>query len=91
MVLGGRISRPSRKGALSSIRGKLYLMADYCTGPSRIPDRLARGCWARRQLRNGIRDMLVPSKLMISLRSLEGVLGIIRGELHRMADYSTNA
>jgi len=66
-------------------------MADYSTTARRIQTRFAGGCWARRQLRNGIRDFLVASELRISLTSLERVLGIMLAELYLMAEYSTTA
>jgi len=68
---------------------ELYSMADYSTTAWRIPIRFAGGCWARRQLRNGIRDVLVASKPRISLTSLDLVLDSRRAELYLMADYST--
>jgi len=67
---------------------EFHSMADYSTTASRIQIRFAGGCWARRQLRNGIRDVLVTSKLRISLTSLERILGSMLAEFYSIADYS---
>jgi len=50
-------------------------MADYSTAAGPILDLIAGDCWARRQLRSGIKDLSVASKLMISL-TLVGVVFI---------------
>jgi len=84
-----RISLTSLEGGLGSMPAELYSMADYSTTAWRIPIRFAGGCWARRQLRNGIRDVFVAWKLRISLSSVEGVLGSMLAELYSIADYST--
>jgi len=68
---------------------EFYSMADYSTTARRIHTRFAGGCWARRQLRNGIRDVLVASELRISQTSLKRVLGSMLAEFYSMADYST--
>jgi len=86
-----RISLTSLEGVLGSMLAEFYSMADYSTPARRIPIRFAGGCWARRQLRNGIRDVLVASKLRISLTSLERILGSMLAEFYSMADYSTAA
>jgi len=86
-----RISLTSLEGVLGSMLAEFYSMADYFTPARRIHIRFAGGCWARRQLRHGIRDVLVASKLRISLTSLERILGSILGEFYSMADYSTTA
>jgi len=86
-----RISLTSLEGVLGSMRAEFDLMAEYSTPAGRIHIRFPGGCWARRQLHHGIRDVLVASKLRISLTSLEGVLGSILGEFYSMADYSTTA
>ena len=70
---------------------ELYSIADYSTTAGRIRILFAGGCWARRQLRNGIKDVSVASKLRISLTCLEGGLGSMLAELYSMADYSTTA
>jgi len=51
-------------------------MADYSTTTALILDLMVGDCWARRQLRNGIRYFPVASKLRKSLSSVQGVLGI---------------
>jgi len=66
-------------------------MADHSTTAGRIPILFEGGYWARRQLRNGIRDVPVASTSRISLTSLEGVLDRIQVELYSIADYSTTA
>jgi len=42
-------------------------MADYSTTTAPILNLIAGGCWARRQLRSGIKDVSVASKLRKSL------------------------
>ena len=75
---------------MDSMLAEFDSMADYSTTARRIQTRFAGGCWARRQLRNGIRDFLVASELRISLTSLEGVLGSsMLAEFYSMADLST--
>jgi len=86
-----RISLTSLEGGLGSMLAEFYSMADYSTTARQIQIRFAGGCWARRQLRNGIRDVLVASKLRISLTSLERVLCSMLAEFYSMADYSTTA
>ena len=63
--------------------------ADYSTTARRIHIRFAGASWARGQLRNCIRDVLVASKLWISLTSLERVLGSMLAERYSKSDYST--
>jgi len=70
---------------------ELYSIADYSTTTSQIPDMFAGGCWARRQLRNGINYVPVASKPRISPSSVEGVLGTMLAELYWIADSSTTA
>jgi len=84
-----RISLTSLEGGFGSMLAEFYSMADYSTPARRIHIRFAGGCWARRQLRNGIRDVLVASKLRISLTSLERILGSMLAEFYSIADYST--
>jgi len=86
-----KISLTSLEGVLGSMLAELYSMAEYPTTARRIQIRFAGGCWARRQLHNGIRDVLVASKLRISLTSLEGVLGSMLAEFYSMAAYSRTA
>jgi len=50
-------------------------MADYSTAAGPILDLIAGDCWARCQLRSGIKDVSVASKLMKSL-TLVGVVYI---------------
>jgi len=57
-------------------------MADSSTTTTPILDLMAGGCWARRQLRNGIRYFPAASKLRKSVSSVEGVLGISGDILH---------
>jgi len=68
-----------------------YSTADYFTTARRILMLFAGGCWARRQLRNGIRYVSVPSRLMNSLSSVEGVFGIKLAIFYSTADISTTA
>jgi len=86
-----RISLTSLEGVLGSMLAELYSMADYSTTAWPIPIRFAGGCWARRQLRNGLRDVLEASKPRILLTSLERVLGSMLAEFYSMADSSTTA
>jgi len=59
-----RIWRSSVEGVLGSMLAELYSMADLSMTTERIPILLEGGCWARRQLRNGIRYVPVASKPM---------------------------
>jgi len=86
-----RISLPSVEGVLGSMLAEFHLMADLSMSTERIPILFAGGCWARRQLRNGIRDVPVASELGISLTSVEGVSGSMLAEFYSMVDYSTTA
>jgi len=70
---------------------ELYSKADYSTTAGQIPIPFAGGCWARRQLRNGITYVPVASKPRISLSSVEGVLGTMLAEFYSIADSSTTA
>jgi len=49
-------------------------MEDSSTTTAPILDPIAGQCWARRQLRSGIRDVSVASELMKSLTLVAGVL-----------------
>ena len=69
----------------------LYSMADYSTTAGRILLLFAGDRWARRQLSNGIRYVSVASKLMNSLSSVEGGLGIKLAIFYSTAVYSTTA
>jgi len=64
-------------------------MADSSTAAGPILDLIAGGCWARRQLRSGIRYVSIASKLRKSLSSVAGVLGIKLVIFYSTADYST--
>ena len=64
-------------------------MADSSAATGPILDPIAEGCWARRQLRNGIRYVPVASKLIKSLSSVQCVSGIQRVISYSMADIST--
>jgi len=86
-----RISLTSLERILGSILAEFYSMADYSTTARRIQILFSGGYWSRRQLRNGIRDVLVASELRISLTSLEGVSGSMLAEFYSIADYSTTA
>jgi len=86
-----RISLPSLEGVFGSMLAEFCSMANYSTPMRRIHIRFAGGCWSRRQLRNGIRDIPVASKLRISLTSLERILGTVLAEFYSTADYSTTA
>jgi len=86
-----RISLTSLERVLGSMLAECYSMADYSTTARRIQTSFEGGCWARRQLRNGMRDVLVASEPRISLTSLERVLGSMLAECYSMADYSTTA
>ena len=86
-----RISLTSVEVVASSMQAELYLMADYSTTARPIQILSGGGYWARRQLRKGIKDVPVASKLRISLTSLEGVFGSMLAEFYSMADYSTTA
>jgi len=55
-----RISLSSVEGVLGTLQEELYSIADSSTTAGRISILFAGGCWARRQLRNGIRYILVP-------------------------------
>jgi len=84
-----RISLTSLERVLGSMLAELYSIADYSTTARRIQTLFAGGYWSRRQLRNGIQDVPVASKPMISLTSPEGVLSSMLAEFYSMADYST--
>ena len=64
-------------------------MADSSTATGPILDPIAEGCWARRQLRNGIGYVPVASKLIKSLSSVQRVSGIKWVISYSMADIST--
>jgi len=46
-------------------------MVEISTAAGPIPDLIAGGCWARSQLRNGIKDVSIASELMTSLTLLQ--------------------
>jgi len=64
-------------------------MADSSTTTALIQNLIEGGCWAGRQLRNGIRYVPVTSKPMKSLSSVQGVSGIKLAIFYSMADIST--
>jgi len=64
-------------------------MADSSTTTAPILNPIAGGCWARRQLRNGLGYVPVASEPMKSLSSVQGVSGIKLAILYSMADIST--
>jgi len=66
-------------------------MADYSTTTAPILDLIAGDCWARRQLRNGIRYLPVASKPRKSLSSVERIFIVALAIIYSMADYSTTA
>jgi len=70
---------------------KFYPIEEYSTTTRPITDPFAGGCWARRQLPNGIQYVPVASKPRISLFSVEGVLGTMQAEFYSIADFSTAA
>jgi len=86
-----RVWLTSLERVLGSLLAKLYSIAYYSTTASRIPIRFMGGCWARRQLRDGIRDVPVASEPRILLTFVEGVVGSILVELSSIADYSTTS
>ena len=51
-------------------------ITDPSTTTTPILDLIAQGCWARRQLRSGIKDVSVASELMKSLTIMVGVVFI---------------
>ena len=71
-----------------STLAEFYSMADSSTTVLGISIRIAGGCWARRQLHAGIRNVPVASKLRISLASVEGRHSTL-AEFYSMADSST--
>jgi len=84
------------RNSLSSVEGVsgimlaiFYSTADSSTTAGRILMLFAGGCWARRQLHNGIRYVSVASILRNSLSAVEGVLGIMLAIFYSTADYST--
>jgi len=66
-------------------------MADSSTTTAPILDLIAGGCWARRQLSNGIRYISVASELRNSLSSVEKIFIVALAIFYSTADYSTTA
>jgi len=66
-------------------------MAGSSTTTAPILDPIAGDRWARRQLRNGIKDVSVASKLRKSLSSVERIFIVALATFYSMADYSTTA
>jgi len=66
-------------------------MADPSTTTPPILDLIAGDCWARRQLRNSIKDVSVASKLRKSLSSVERIFIVLiaLAIFYSTADYST--
>ena len=64
-------------------------MAGTSTTTAPILNLIAGGCWARRQLRNGLGYIPVASKPMKLLSSLQRVSGIKLAIYYSMADIST--
>ena len=64
-------------------------MADYSTTGKRISQLIAGGCWARRQVPNGIRYVSVVSKLRNSLSSVVRVLRRKLAIFYSTVNYST--
>jgi len=64
-------------------------MADSSTTTAPILNLIAGDCWARRQLRNGIRYVPVTSKPRKSLSSVERILLVALAIFYSTADYST--
>jgi len=64
-------------------------MADSSTTTSPIPNLIAGGCWARCQLRNGIRYVPVTYEPRKSLSSVEGGSSIKLAIFYSMADIYT--
>jgi len=64
-------------------------MADSSTTTSPILNLIAGDCWARRQLRSGIRDVSVVSKPRKSLSSVERIFIVALAIFYSMADIST--
>jgi len=77
------------EGVLGIKLAIFYSTADISTTTRRILYLFAGGCWARRQLPNGIWYISVASELRNSLSSVEGVLGIKLAILYLTADIST--
>jgi len=67
----------------------LYSTADYSTTIARILMLFAEGCWAWRQLSNGIRYVSVASRLRKSLSSVERIFIVALAIFYTTADYST--
>ena len=67
---------------------EFYSMVDSSTTFRGISTQIAGGCWAHRQLHAGIRYIPVPSKLRISLVSVEGSHSSL-AEFYSMVDSST--
>jgi len=67
-------------------------MADSSTTTAPILDLIAGDCWARRQLRNGIKDVSVASKPRKSLSSVERIFIVVALAIfYSMAVISTTA
>ena len=79
-----RISLASVKRRHSTL-AEFYLMADSSTTVRGIPIRIVGGCWARCQLRNGIKYVPTPWIFMKLPVGPRGVPGGAMGEVHGRA------
>jgi len=68
-----------------------YSTADYSITTGRILNLFAGGCWARRQLSNGIRYVFIASKLRKLLSSVERLCIVTLVFFYFTAYYSTTA
>jgi len=88
-ILGNSLS--SVEGVSGIMLAIFYSTADSSTTAGWILMLFAEGCWARRQLHNGIRYVAVASILRNSLSAVEGVFGIMLAIFYSTADYSTTS
>ena len=82
-------SLSSVEGVLGFMLAIFYSIVDYSTTTLQILIHFVGGCWARRQLRNGVRYVPIASKLRNSLSSVEGLLARKLVLFNSTADYST--
>jgi len=66
-------------------------MADSSTTTAPILNPIAGDCWARRQLRSGIKGVSLASKPRKSLSSVERIFIVALAIFYSMADISTTA
>jgi len=86
-----RNSVSSVKAVLSIILVIFYSTADCSTAAGRISIPFAGGCWAGRQLSNGIRYVSLASRVRKSLSSVERIFIVALAIFNLTADYSTAA